>query len=114
VKRPRIKKSELFRMVFGKKGLEGRIEALVVALSGLKVISVYDAVARLTLERAICQDLNQAAPVAIDLGNGPIACASFGSAQNGKVSYRPLYRRPDCTALVGGINLSDIKSITLF
>jgi hypothetical protein len=57
--------------------------------------------------------LNQAAPVAIDLGNGPIECSGFGSIMGEKISYRPQNRRADCTAVVGGINISDIKSIEL-
>jgi hypothetical protein len=57
--------------------------------------------------------LNNAAPVAIDMGNGWIKCDKFGGVENDLISYRPRSRRKDCTALVIGIRLSAVKKIKI-
>jgi hypothetical protein len=59
--------------------------------------------------------LNRAAPIKIDLGNGWIECNGFVSvhAELNMLSYRPRNHRSDCTALLGGISLPNIKSIKL-
>jgi hypothetical protein len=109
MKRSRIKKAELFHIIFAKETI-WRLEMLGDA----HMVLLFSRVFRDNgFDRGIIRDLNQAAPVTIDLGNGPIACASFGSIQDGKLSYRPLHRRSDCNALVGGIDLASIKSIKL-
>lgn len=57
--------------------------------------------------------LNRAAPVAIDLGQGWINCLRFGMVADGLISYRPVQRRQDCTALVSGLRLNAIKQIKI-
>jgi hypothetical protein len=64
-------------------------------------------------DQAIIEYLNKAAPIAIDMGHGWIKCNSFGSIQDELISYRPRERRKDCTALVIGIRLSEIKRIKI-
>ena len=63
----------------------------------------------------VLAQLNWAAPIKIDLGNGWIECDKFGSIHDelGMVSYRARNHRADCNALLGGVKLASIKGAKL-
>jgi hypothetical protein len=100
-----IKKRELFRKIFAKRRI--REDRLDRAMTCLSFFGPHD--------KTAAKLLNQAAPVALDLGNGWIECNGFGSvhAELNMLSYRPRNHRSDCTALLGGISLPNIKRARL-
>ena len=105
-----IKKRELFRKIFAKRRVrEDRLEMVIDLLIVSNMLSIE------ANSTAIIRLLNQAAPVALDLGSGWIECNGFGSVHPklNMLSYRPHNHRSDCTALLGGISLPNIKSIKL-
>jgi hypothetical protein len=113
MKKPRIRKGELFRKIFAKK-TAWRLTALDDARAGLLFLALFRG-DQPGLSSGIVRDLNQAAPVAINLGNGWIECNGFGLVHPklNMLSYRPRNHRSDCTALRGGIKLTEVKSIKL-
>jgi hypothetical protein len=78
-------------------------------------VSIFGALLALDAENPeqITEWLNRAAPVKIIFADCSIECNAFGLVANGLISYRPRQRRADCTALVAGIRLSEIKGIKL-
>jgi hypothetical protein len=106
----RIKKRELFRKIFAKRRIrEDKLEMVIdlLIVTGLLSIKIS--------ATSIAKLLSQAAPVALDLGNGWIECSKFGKIHPklNMISYRPKSHRSDCTALQGGISLPHIKRAKL-
>ena len=105
-----IKKRELFHKIFAQRRIrEDRLEMVIDLLIVTNMLSIEAS------STAIIRLLNQAAPVALDLGNGWIECNGFGSVHPklNMLSYRPRNHRSDCTALLGGISLPNIKRAKL-
>jgi hypothetical protein len=96
-----------YRKIFAKKRLERHlaVQIAIVGMAGDSGDSFASQWATIFL--------NVAAPLAIDLGNGWIKCNSFGAIQDGIIPYHPRERRKDCTALVIGIRLLEIKRIKI-
>lgn len=97
-----MQKNSKFRRIFAKKRAARQI-AILDSLLALEA-SNFD---------QISEQLNMAAPVQLVFRDCLIECAYFGLVSDGLISYRPRQRRADCTALVAGIRLSEIKEIKL-
>jgi hypothetical protein len=111
MRRQRIKKGELFGKIFA----ESRRLRSIRLERALAMLDYVDSCYLAYPIGSILSLLNRAAPIKIDLGNGWIECSSFGCIHGelNMLSYRPRNHRSDCTALLGGISLPNIKRAKL-